>query len=74
MVRRLNELPTVRKMRLLEDGCIRLVVAEASTAIPILFHWSQQEDLDLESVDEYLPPFDDVFVRLIEGSEEVTLG
>jgi ABC-2 type transport system ATP-binding protein len=74
MVRRLSELPTVRKMRLLEDGCVRLVVAEASTAIPSLFKWSQQEGLDLETVDEYLPPFDDVFVKLIEGPEEVTLG
>ena len=67
MVRRLNELPTVRKVRLLENGCIRLVVAEASTAIPSLFKWFQHEDLALESVEEYLPPFDDVFVKLIEG-------
>jgi ABC-2 type transport system ATP-binding protein len=73
-VRRLSELPEVRKVRLLENGRVRLVVDQASTAIPRLFPWSQEEDLDLESVDEYLPPFDDVFVKLIEGAEEVTLG
>jgi ABC-2 type transport system ATP-binding protein len=74
MVRRLSELPEVRKVRLLESGRVRLVVDEASTAIPSLFLWSQQEDLDLESVDEYLPPFDDVFVKLIEGPGAMTLG
>jgi ABC-2 type transport system ATP-binding protein len=73
-VRRLSELPGVRKARLLENGRVRLVVKEANTAIPSLVLWSQQEDLDLESVDEYLPPLDDVFVKLIEESEEVILG
>ena len=72
-VRRLSELPIVLKLRLLEDGCIRLVVPEASTAIPRLFQWCQQQEVALESVEEYLPPFDDVFVRLIEGAGEVAL-
>jgi len=67
VMRRVNELPEVRKVRLLESGHVRLVVDEASTAIPSLFLWSQQEGVELESVDEYLPPFDDVFVKLIEG-------
>jgi ABC-2 type transport system ATP-binding protein len=72
-VRHLSELPTVQKLRLLEDGCVRLVVAEASTAIPSLFKWFQQKETALESVEEYLPPFDDVFVKLIEGPGEVVL-
>jgi ABC-2 type transport system ATP-binding protein len=74
MVRRLSELPGVRKVHLLENGRVRLVVDEASTAIPRLVEWSQAEDLALESIEEYLPPFDDVFVKLIEGPEEVRLG
>jgi ABC-2 type transport system ATP-binding protein len=74
MIHRLNQLGPVHKVRLLEDGRVRLVVEEASTAIPRLVEWSQEEDLALESIEEYLPPFDDVFVRLIEGSQEVSLG
>jgi ABC-2 type transport system ATP-binding protein len=74
MVSRLCELPSVLNVRLLEDGRVRLVVDDASTAIPSLFSWSRQEELELESVDEYLPPFDDVLVRLIEGSEGITHG
>jgi ABC-2 type transport system ATP-binding protein len=73
-VRRLSDLPEVRKVHLLENGHVRLVVDEASTAMPSLFLWSQQEELDMESIDEYLPPLDDVFVKLIEGPDEVTLG
>jgi len=74
MVRRLSELRAVRKVRMLENGRVRLVVEKASTAIPRLVEWSQKEELALESIEEYLPPFDDVFVRLIEGPEEVSLG
>ncbi|MFN2291566.1 MAG: ABC transporter ATP-binding protein [Anaerolineae bacterium] len=74
MIHRLKQLPAVRKVRLLEDGRLRLIVEEASTAIPRLVEWSQEEDLALESIQEYLPPFDDVFVRLIEGQQEVSLA
>jgi ABC-2 type transport system ATP-binding protein len=74
MVHGLNELPAVRKVQLLENGRVRLVVEEASTAIPRVVEWSQRQDLTLESIGEYLPPFDDVFVRLIEGAEEMSLA
>jgi ABC-2 type transport system ATP-binding protein len=74
MVRRLSDLSAVRQVRLLEDRLVRLVVAEAGTAIPRLVEWSQHEDLTLESIEEYLPPFDDVFVKLVQGPEEVPVA
>ncbi|MCL7454846.1 MAG: ABC transporter ATP-binding protein [Anaerolineae bacterium] len=72
--RRLDALPAVRQVHLLENGRARLVVDEASTAIPRLVEWSQEEELALKSIGEYLPPFDDVFVKLIQGPEGVSLG
>jgi ABC-2 type transport system ATP-binding protein len=74
MMHRLSQLPAVREVRLLENGRVRLIVEGANTAIPRLVEWSQEEELALESIEKYLPPFDDVFVKLIEGPEDVSLG
>ena len=63
---RLEQLPFVLEARPLDDVTLRLVVEEASTATPRLVEWAQQEGLDVRSVQERLPPFDDVFVELIE--------
>jgi ABC-2 type transport system ATP-binding protein len=57
-----------RKVTRLEDGhTIRLVVDDASTAILALLEWCRQEYVTVESVEECLPPFDDVFVELVKG-------
>jgi ABC-2 type transport system ATP-binding protein len=71
---RLSELPPVLEVSSLEAARLRLIVTQASTAIPSLFEWSRQEGVVFRSVEEYLPPFDDVFVKLIEGQEEQDLG
>lgn len=63
---RLEQLPFVLEARPLDDVTLRLVVEEASTATPRLVEWAQQEGLAVRSVQERLPPFDDVFVELIE--------
>jgi ABC-2 type transport system ATP-binding protein len=47
----------------------RILVDEASTAMPALIDWSKDNDLTIESIQEYLPPFDDVFVKLIQRYE-----
>jgi ABC-2 type transport system ATP-binding protein len=44
---------------------IRLVVDDAGDAIPKLTGWATQNDLDLQSVEQYQPSFDDVFVDLV---------
>ena len=74
-LRQLRKLPFVtgRLKRVEEDSTgIRIVVNEASTAIPALLEWCQAEHLTVESIEEYLPPFDDVFVELVKdvGHEE----
>jgi ABC-2 type transport system ATP-binding protein len=67
--RELEQLPFVRELRALTDREYRLVVDEASTAIPASIEWGQRQNVVVKSVQEYLPPFDDVFVTLVEQEE-----
>ncbi len=68
-LRSIRRLPFVtgKVTRLDDDNTIRLVVDDASTAIPALLEWCQQEYVTVESIEESLPPFDDVFVELVKG-------
>ncbi len=45
---------------------VRIVVTEAATAMPALLEWCSAHDLEVQSMEEYLPPFDDVFVKIVE--------
>ncbi len=45
---------------------VKLVVEEASEALPLLGAFLSEEGIDVEAYEEFLPPFDDVFVELIE--------
>lgn len=68
---RLTKLPFVLSSVRRLDGNgngVRLVVTDASTAIPALLEWCKAEYLDVESIEEYLPPFDDVFVELVKNT------
>lgn len=45
---------------------VRITVEEASTAIPKLMDWSRAQNLQVKSIEEYAPPFEDVFVELVK--------
>ena len=45
---------------------VRILVEAAETALPALVDWCRSRDVSIESVQAYQPPFDDVFVSLIE--------
>ena len=45
---------------------VRFVVEEASEALPLLGAFVNDEGVDVDAFEEFLPPFDDVFVELIE--------
>ncbi len=63
----IRDLPCVKKViGLLGESEVRIVVEEAGTAIPALLDWSRSQELTVETIEEYLPPFDDVFVELIK--------
>ncbi|MFO7540468.1 MAG: ABC transporter ATP-binding protein [Chloroflexota bacterium] len=58
--------PFVREVLVEGENTYRVVVEDASVDIPRLITWCGERDLEIELVREYLLPFDDVFVKLIE--------
>jgi ABC-2 type transport system ATP-binding protein len=63
----LERLPFVQeKIKMINDQEIEVIVDEASTAMPELMEAGKGEGITIETIEEILPPFDDVFVRLIE--------
>ena len=55
-----------RRASLNRDLALEVVVEDAATALPAIFAWLERHDLAVETANEYNPPFDDVFVRLLE--------
>jgi ABC-2 type transport system ATP-binding protein len=65
--KKLETLPFVHgKVKVVSDQEIELTVDEASTAIPALIEACKVERINIETIEEISPPFDDVFVKLIE--------
>ena len=44
---------------------MRIVVDQASTAIPELMGWAQQQGIQVQAVEQFTPSFEDVFVELV---------
>jgi len=67
----LEDLPFVHgKVKVIDEQENDLIVDEASAAIPTLMEWCQAQDLNVETIEEKSPPFDDVFVKIIEMEAE----
>jgi ABC-2 type transport system ATP-binding protein len=65
--KKLESLPFVRgKVKVINDQEIEVVVDEANTAIPALVEACKAARINIETIEQISPPFDDVFVRLIE--------
>ena len=45
---------------------LRIVTDEGNTSMPKLIDWARAHQLEIESIEEFLPPFDDVFVKLVK--------
>ncbi len=62
----LRSLPFVRaKTVRTSSNSMRIVVDQASTATPELVTWAHQHRIEVQSVVEYVPSFEDVFVELV---------
>ena len=62
----LRSLPFIRAQTVRTDSqSMRIIVDQASTAIPDLMEWAQQQNVQVQSMEEYLPSFEDVFVELV---------
>lgn len=48
---------------------LRLIVDEAATAVMKLVSWCEKSGIIVDSVEEYQPPFDDIFVALVENGQ-----
>lgn len=67
----LERLPfTKGKVSMINDHEIEVIVNEANKSIPQLIEVCRKEGLSVRSIDQKTPPFDDVFVRLIETRTE----
>jgi ABC-2 type transport system ATP-binding protein len=51
------------------DTGLRLTVQDAGEAVPALIEWAQQANVEVRSVDAYMPPLDDVFVELVQAEQ-----
>lgn len=66
-LQQLYQVPGVQgEIQRIDNNTVRLTVDEASTAMPALLEWCQAQNLKVESIQEFLPPFDDVFVELVK--------
>jgi ABC-2 type transport system ATP-binding protein len=71
LVSQLRELPfTHRRVMWLNDTTLRLIVDDASTTMPALLEWCATHNQTVDSIEEYLPPLDDVFVELMKKNQE----
>jgi len=63
----LESLPFVHgKVKVVNDQEVEVIVDETNTAIPLLMEWCQTQNLIVETIAGKSPPFDDVFVKIIE--------
>ena len=68
----------IGELAFLDDRSLELIVEDASTAIPRLLDWAEEEGFEIEAINQHVPPFDDVFVKIMEHEksvqQEVTKG
>jgi ABC-2 type transport system ATP-binding protein len=62
----MRHLPFIRNIRSLSDTDLRLIVNDAATDIPALVSWCEERECPVKAVEEYMPPFDDVFVEIVK--------
>jgi ABC-2 type transport system ATP-binding protein len=70
VMERIEKLPFVHRIASYQGNNIRLVVDEASTAVPALLNFLNQQKVPIASLEEFLPPFDDVFVMIVERAQD----
>ena len=49
-----------------DNNNMQILVQDAAGAMPILIQYCQTQNIEIEAIEEYTPPFDDIFVKLIE--------
>ena len=65
-VEAMGSLTGARRVERRSATSLRLVVDDAAGRLPEVLAWCADRGLDVESADQVVPPFDDVFVDLVE--------
>ncbi len=67
----LEDHPLVRgEVTFLDMMTAQFAVEDASKAIPQLLAWCAEKGVQVESINEFVPPFDDVFVMIMQQSRD----
>ena len=54
-----------------QPGLLYLYVDDASATLPLIFQlMGEHPDITVQQAEKFMPPFDDVFVKLMEQAEE----
>ncbi|MFO7664335.1 MAG: ABC transporter ATP-binding protein [Chloroflexota bacterium] len=59
-----------RQVSINRDLSLHVVVDDDGTALPIMINWLEDHGIAVESAGEFNPPFDDLFVMLLEQEDE----
>lgn len=65
----INKMPFVKRVERVSRRRLHITVEEANVALPALMRWGDAHEITIKTIEEYQPPFDDVFVALIEKRE-----
>jgi ABC-2 type transport system ATP-binding protein len=69
-VQSIATLPFSTSVDRVSENEVRVIVEDASKAIPELVEWAKDNGVEVESVQEFIPPYDDIFVTLIRRASE----
>ncbi|RPI84398.1 MAG: ABC transporter ATP-binding protein [Chloroflexi bacterium] len=70
MEREIQEIPgVIRMLERKSPNSVRLLVDQAPSVMPEIMEWAQAKGVDIKEIEEFIPPFDDVFVKLVEDQE-----
>jgi ABC-type multidrug transport system ATPase subunit len=70
MISMLDEMQVVRgPVTRTGPDSVRIKVEDSGTAIPELMEWSRNQNIRIASIEEYQPPFEDVFVELVQEGD-----
>lgn len=59
-------LPYVKHVEREADDSIQVRVEDAADFMPDLMNWLQENNIEIDSLNHYQPPFDDVFVEIVQ--------
>jgi ABC-2 type transport system ATP-binding protein len=68
--RQLTALDGVLGLRRVDERTVRIQAQDASTTLPAVVDWCREHDVAIASIQQYLPPFDDVFVQLMKQESD----